>query len=110
MENEGALAERQPCRLEHLTLGSENPPLFADWLLGTQSVIDLSDLRALEADCIMDDRQDGLMRLVRGLGSSLEHLTLHHSQPGIWGAPFFKFSNIVLLNPSFQTLPACTCR
>jgi hypothetical protein len=111
MENEGALVGRQPCRLEHLTLGSRNPPLFADWLLSPQSIIDLSNLRILEAECVVDRRQNGLMRLVRGLGRSLEHITLHHSQPGIWGAPFSNFPIFFfLLNPSFQTLPACTCR
>jgi hypothetical protein len=91
IEDEGALVERQPCRLEHLTLGSKNPSQFVDWLLGTQSIIDLSNLRTLEAYCTMDDEQDGLMRLVSGLGSSLEHLTFQLSRQDIWRAPFFKF-------------------
>jgi len=76
--------ERSPCRLEYLYTNSS---VFMHWLLGAQTVIDISTIRTLEAR--IPNHTEGLMaRLIRRLGPSLENLTIKN--PGLedWGAPF----------------------
>jgi hypothetical protein len=92
VENEqAALQEQRPCPLESLTLGAmfeREYSQFVDWILGAQSVIDISNLRALDVWCHPDRRQQITTRLVRGLGSSLEHLTIRHGVGRTGGEPF----------------------
>ena len=77
------LQERSPCRLE--CLYSSNP-IFTHWLLGAQTVIDISTIRTLHAWC-KSRHMEGLMaRLIRRLGLSLENLTIE--VPSYYGAPF----------------------
>jgi hypothetical protein len=76
------LPGRQPCRLECLkSCLAFQSPLLVDWLLGGQSVIDLSTIHTLDAWCSPKVAQDSMVKVMKRLGSSLEHLTIQH--PGI---------------------------
>jgi len=90
-DEEYTLPEREPCRLESLTLQSIPGNIcseFIDWVLGSQSIIDLSGVRTLDIRCNpyhVNGRYHA-MELVSRLGSSLEHLTLGPNQITSWGA------------------------
>jgi hypothetical protein len=88
-----SLLEQELCHLEALTLTDmiKRPSAFIDWLLGTQSIIDISNLRTLSASCSLPLERYDTMKLVRRLGSSLEHLTLRHGEPYFWSAPILLF-------------------
>ena len=67
--------EQQPCRLEsleHLDWYHTGPD-FVDWLLGPQSVIDISNIRTL---VVSGKATIYVGRLMKSLGPSLEHLTI----------------------------------
>jgi hypothetical protein len=98
-----AIAERQPCRLEYLKfpLWFRNSD-FIDWLLGSQSAMDISNLRAL--DTWFDDK-NSLMRLLRKLGSSLEHLTIRDIDMYDWGVLNFPASSPPENSISLTLLP-----
>jgi hypothetical protein len=87
----GGEQERQPCRLETLTLGGmhrRHSSALANWLLGPQSIIDISNIRTLSAPyCLYNDKHD-IMRLVRSLGSSLEHLVFQDTRGFLWSGLF----------------------
>jgi hypothetical protein len=66
-----AETEREPCRLQQLRLccgQSFQTSLLIDWLLGSQSVVDLSNVHTFMYD-IHRYTQDGMMRLARAAGS-----------------------------------------
>ena len=65
------------------------------WLLGAQTVIDISTIRTLHAWC-RSRHMEGLMaRLIRRLGPSLEDLTIQLPYMEDWGAPFL--TNLVMI-------------
>jgi hypothetical protein len=73
------MLERQPCHLEHLSCEhvKANALVFFDWLLGTQTTVDMANLRVFELSaCSEFVYSSEILRLIRGLRSSLEHLTL----------------------------------
>jgi hypothetical protein len=101
-----SLLEQEPCHLEALTLTDmfeSYSSAFIDWLLGTQSIIDISNLRTLSASCSPHTERYDTMRLVRRLGSSLEHLTIQHSEgPLVGELSLFLFSHQkILLCPHY---------
>src|ERR1700722_18105375 len=86
------LQERSPCRLEYL---HSNNAVFMHWLLGAQTVIDISTIRTLDARC-NSKRMEGLLaRLIRRLGPSLEDLTIQLPYMKDWGAPFLTYLVII---------------
>src|ERR1700722_7801974 len=89
------LQKRSPCRLEYLY--SDNPMLMR-WLLGPQTVIDISTIRTVDALCSPDHMEGLVARLIRRLGSSLEDLTIRFPRINEWGAPFLIFLIIVRLD------------
>jgi hypothetical protein len=98
---------QEPCHLEALTLThmfESYSSAFIDWLLGTQSIIDISNLRTLSASCSPHIERYDTMRLVRRLGSSLEHLTIQHiGDPPVGELSLFLFSHQkILLCPHYS--------
>ena len=89
------LQKRSPCRLEYLY--SDNPMLMR-WLLGPQTVIDISTIRTVDALCSPEHMEGLVARLIRRLGSSLEDLTIRFPRINEWGAPFLIFLIIVRLD------------
>ena len=67
------LQKRSRCCLDHLHSDS---PVFIRWLLGTQTMIDISTIRTLDVWC-SEDMEGLAARLIRRLGPSLENLTIH---------------------------------
>ena len=63
--------DQQPCRLEYLNWYHDGPDVV-DWLLGPQSVVDISNIRTLVVRSIHEER------LMKSLGLSLEHLTIRY--------------------------------
>jgi hypothetical protein len=84
-----AVSKQRPCRLDYLDLSVKSTNLsFTEWLLGPQSIIDISTLRTLH---VFFDPGPGprskrstvaQTELMRRLRSSLEHITIQ--------LPFFK--------------------
>jgi hypothetical protein len=104
LEN-GCTLEQEPCHLEALTFSdmteSDSSP-FIHLLLGTQSIIDISNLRTLSVCFSPRLEQYDTMRLARRLGSSLEHLTFKHREGFLWGEfPFFSCKKKILLRLEF---------
>jgi hypothetical protein len=82
MDGEGeqqTVVKRQPCRLTSLGLYLMEVE-FIDWLLGSQSLIDISAVRTL---CLRSTRHN-VARLLRTLGASLEHLKLWGVLPNFY--------------------------
>ena len=79
------LQERSPCRLEYL---HSNNSVFMHWLLGAQTVIDISTIRTLDAYCNPKHMEGLMARLIRRLGPSLENLAIKDPRLDDWGAPF----------------------
>jgi hypothetical protein len=80
------VVERQPCHLEHLEWDCDTGR-FIDWLLESQSLIDISTVRTLylgEVD--VEGPQHPVTRLLRTMGKSLEHLTINYIDNDLWGA------------------------
>jgi hypothetical protein len=76
-EVEQDMAEREPCRLEHLTIwAARETSQLIDWLPGPQTIIDISNLRAF--DCVIEESEfcDSVQKLLRCSESSLEYLSL----------------------------------
>jgi hypothetical protein len=68
---------REPCRLQYLTLSPSRLCIqFINLILGSQSVVDLSDLHTLECDIDEVNFLDKVMRLTRGFGSPVKHLII----------------------------------
>ena len=89
------LRERSPCRLEYL---HSNNAVFMHWLLGAQTVIDISTIRTLDARC-NSKRMEGLLAgLIRRLGPSLEDLTIQLPYMKDWGAPFLTYLVIIMFD------------
>ena len=86
------LQEKSPCRLEYFD--SDNP-VFMHWLLGAQSVIDISTIRTLHAPCRSKPMEGLMARLIRRLGPSLEDLTIQLPDIDDWGAPFLIYLIVV---------------
>jgi len=86
------LRERSPCHLDFLLSDS---PVFMHWLLGAQTVIDISTIRTLGAPCGPKHMEGLMARLIRRLGPSLEDL--HIQPPNIedWGALFLIYVVII---------------
>jgi hypothetical protein len=75
-----AMSKQRPCRLDHLDLSvAFRNHSFAEWLLGPQSIIDLSSLRTLHVSFDSRSQRSTMaqMKLMRSLRSSLEHITIH---------------------------------
>ena len=85
--------KRQPCRLEYLHSDST---VFMHWLLGPQTMIDISTIHTLNAWC--GPGMEVTARLIRRLGSSLEDLTIQVPRIFQWGALFLIFLVIVRLD------------
>jgi len=85
------LQARSPCRLECL---HSNNAVFMRWLLGPQTMIDISTIRTLHAWCDPKDVEGLMARLIRRLGPSLEDLTIHPSIAN-WGTPFLIYLIII---------------
>src|ERR1700722_2984700 len=84
--------DRQPCRLEYLASSMAYfSPGFVDWLLGPQSIIDISNIRTLDAWCNPKEAEIGMVRLMKSLGPSLEHVTIQFPQIEAWGTSFISF-------------------
>jgi hypothetical protein len=66
--------KRQPCLLEYLR--HDTDPVFADWLLGAQTTIDVTNLRTLYLTGVVSTCARNLSRMLQAL-RSLEHLRLH---------------------------------
>ena len=79
------LQQRSPCRLEYL---SSNNSVFIRWLLGTQTMFDISTIRTLDVMVKSKHREELMARLIRRLGPSLEDLTIQLPKIEDWGAPF----------------------
>jgi hypothetical protein len=79
------LQERSPCRLEYLYTNSS---VFMHWLLGAQTLIDITTIRTLDACCDLKHWEGLMARFIRRLGSSLEDLTIEALRLEDWGAPF----------------------
>jgi len=77
------LQRRSPCRLESL---SSSCPALVNWLLGAQTVVDISTIRTLVVFCELEDVEQSMARLIRRLGSSLEDLTIRSPNIEEWGA------------------------
>jgi hypothetical protein len=82
-EGQDAMAKRRPCRLELLDLSIAFSPALIEWLLRPQSIVDLSNLRSLYVYLtpgpMVDEATEAQLGLMRGLGSSLEHITVYLS-------------------------------
>src|SRR3984957_11338748 len=85
------LQERSPCRLDYL---HSNNAVFMHWLLGPQTLIDISTIRTLHAWCNYKDVEGLMARLIRRLGPSLEDLTIELDTED-WGAPFLVYLVII---------------
>jgi hypothetical protein len=72
------LQKRSPSRLEYLRSDS---PVFVNWLLGAQTVVDISTIRTVDARYVGRP----MVRLIRRLGSSLEDLTIRNPNIKEWG-------------------------
>jgi hypothetical protein len=83
MDGQETAVKRQPCRLEQLRWYCKRDG-FIDWLLGSQSLIDISAVRTLYLREIQNDTQDKVSRLLRTLGASLEHLKLCGTSPNFY--------------------------
>src|ERR1700722_3053353 len=83
------LQKKSPCRLEYLYSDST---VFMRWLLGAQTVIDVSAIRTLDAWCGPEHMEGLMARLIKRLGSSLEDLTIQHPRIDGWGT-LFSFSS-----------------
>jgi hypothetical protein len=72
--------ERQPCHLEYLNFSDDWRGELVDWLLGTQNVLNLTNLRIL--DVCSESDGDSFLELSRMIQSlrSLEHLFLHDDE------------------------------
>ena len=79
------LQQRSPCRLEYLHF---NDSVFMHWLIGAQSVIDISTIRTLDAWCHPKHMEGLVARLIKRLGPSLEDLTIAAPDIEDWGPPF----------------------
>jgi hypothetical protein len=86
------LQERSPCRLESL---HANNSVFMLWLLGAQTVIDISTIRTLHAWCSSRYMEELMARLIRRLGPSLENLTIEDPRLEDWGALFLIYLVII---------------
>src|ERR1700722_13981962 len=86
------LQKRSPCHLEYLC--SISSP-FTRWLLGAQTMIDISTIRTLMALCKSKHREGLMARLIRRLGPSLEDLTIQPPKIEDWGAPFLIYVVII---------------
>jgi hypothetical protein len=82
-DGQETVVKRQPCRLEYLGYCERGG--FIDWLLGSQSLIDISAVRTL---CLIEidgpTLQRNVARLLRTLGASLEHLKLWGALPNFY--------------------------
>jgi hypothetical protein len=96
-DGQETVAKRQPCRLEYLGWFFRDG--LIDWLLGSQSLIDISAVHTLYLREIDETTQHNVTRLLRTLGASLEHLTL-------WGA----LPNFYLLHMFMRDAPRVHCR
>jgi len=65
--------DRQPCYPEYLSCAADD---FVDWLLGPQSIVNISNTRRLHGSCQFNQEEHRMVRLLKCLGSSLEHLLL----------------------------------
>jgi hypothetical protein len=79
MDGHETVVKRQPCHLEQLGWwGSCRMDGFIDWLLRSQSLIDISAVHTLRLRLkdVDDDPlyRHNVLRLLRTLGASLEHL------------------------------------
>jgi hypothetical protein len=87
MDGEGeqqTVVKRQPCRLESLAWHVLEVG-FIDWLLGSQSLIDVSAVRTLYLGEVTNLDQHNVTRLLRTLGTSLERLALEWVDTELWG-------------------------
>jgi hypothetical protein len=76
-EVEQDMVEREPCCLEHLmVLPSILSFRFIDWLLGSQTIIDISNLHTFECTVEGTYFQDNVVKLLRRSRSSIEVLSL----------------------------------
>ena len=89
------LQKRSPCRLEYLY--SDNS-VFMRWLLGAQTVIDISNIRTLNVECSPEHMEGLMAKLIRRLGPSLEDLTIQLPNIEEWGALCFICLVIVRLD------------
>jgi hypothetical protein len=71
MEND-QVTTQNPRQLEYLKL--QNTPAFFNWLLGEQSDIDVSNIHTLD----ICNKSTDISKLVRRVGSSLEHLKMSY--------------------------------
>jgi hypothetical protein len=97
-DGQETVVKRQPCRVEYLGWSLRRDGLI-DWLLGSQSLIDISAVHTLCLREIGETTQHNVTRLLRTLGASLEHLTL-------WGA----LPNFYLLHMFMHDAPRVHCR
>ena len=69
--------------------------MFMHWLIGAQTMIDISTICTLDVCCDLRHMEGLLARLIRRLGPSLEDLTiqLHNNQD--WDVPFFIYLVII---------------
>jgi hypothetical protein len=78
---------RQPCRLELIEIFMHTHFVpFVEWLLGTQLVFDISNLRDLDV-WMGYEMQRTVTRLIRRAESTLEHITIRNlkaDNPGTW--------------------------
>ena len=79
------LQKRPPCRLEYLYADCD---MFVRWLLGPQTMIDISAVRTLDAWCRTESTEGLMARLLRRLGPSLEDLSIQLRDIDGWGTPF----------------------
>jgi hypothetical protein len=71
MEND-QMSTRNPRRLEYLRV--YNSPMVNNWLLGGQSDVDVSNIHTLD----ICNESEGMSKLVRRVGSSLENLKISY--------------------------------
>jgi hypothetical protein len=68
-----AFPPKEPCRLEHLECGGSSP--IPDWIVRSQQSIDISNVHTLHV-VIHYEMPTNASRVLRRLGSSLEHLII----------------------------------
>jgi hypothetical protein len=83
-DEQETVVKRSPCRLEYLWWYNCEVE-FIDWLLGSQSVIDISALRTLRLRDIGPFKWHSVTRLLGTLRTSLEHLTIEGIDTDFWG-------------------------
>jgi hypothetical protein len=72
---------------------------FVDWLLGDQTIIDLSAVHTFDASFDSSRvAETKVVEVLKRLGPSLKHLALRRTFLWEWSRPFLSFSCNILFN------------